>query len=54
MRKKLILCLGISLVCFTAFVLSVRATEKETVSLSNVDGQIEATLQLSDFRGGKH
>ena len=46
MRKKLILCLGISLVCFTAFVLSVRATEKETVSLSNVDGQIEATLEL--------
>lgn len=46
MRKKLILWLGISLVCFTAFVLSVRATEKETVSLSNAGGQIEATLEL--------
>lgn len=46
MRNKFILWLGISLVCFTAFVLSVRATEKETVSLTNVDGQIEATLEL--------
>ncbi len=46
MTKKLILWLGISLVCFTAFVLSVRATEKETVSLTNVDGKVEATLEL--------
>lgn len=46
MTKKLILWLGISLVCFTAFVLSVRATEKETVSLTNVDGEVEATLEL--------
>lgn len=46
MRKKLVLWLGISFVCFTAFVLSVRATEKETVSLSNAGGQIEATLEL--------
>ena len=46
MRNKFILWLGISLVCFTAFVLSVRAAEKETVSLNNVNGQIEATLEL--------
>lgn len=46
MTKKLMLWLGISLVCFTAFVLSARAVEKETVSLTNVDGQIEATLEL--------
>lgn len=46
MTKKLILWLGISLVCFTAFVLSVRATEKESVSLTNVDGKVEATLEL--------
>lgn len=46
MRNKFILWLGISLVCFTAFVLSVRAAEKETVSLTNVNGQIEATLEL--------
>ena len=46
MRNKFILWLGISLVCFTAFVLSVRAGEKETVSLNNVNGGIEATLEL--------
>lgn len=46
MTKKLILWLGISLVCFTAFVLSVRATEKESVSLTNVDGKVQATLEL--------
>lgn len=40
--------LGISLVCFTAFVLSARAVEKETVSLTNVDGQIEAALELPE------
>lgn len=55
MRNKLVLWLGISLVCFTAFVLSVKAAEKETVSLSNVDGRIEATLELpveEDENGG--
>lgn len=49
MTKKLMLWLGISLVCFTAFVLSARAVEKETVSLTNVDGQIEATLELPEM-----
>lgn len=48
MTKKLMLWLGISLVCFTAFVLSARAVEKETVSLTNVDGQIEAALELPE------
>lgn len=46
MGKKLILWLGISVVCFAAFVLSVRATERETVSLASEDGQVEATLEL--------
>ena len=46
MGKKLILWLGISAICFTAFVLSVRATEKETVSLTSEDGQVEAALEL--------
>lgn len=49
MTKKLMLWLGISLVCFTAFVLSARAVEKETVSLTNVDGQIEAALELPEM-----
>lgn len=46
MTKKLMLWLGISVACFTAFVLSAGAAEKETVSLSNVGGQIEAILEL--------
>lgn len=46
MAKRLMLWLGVTLVFFTAFVLSVGAAEKETVSLTNVDGQIEATLEL--------
>lgn len=48
MAKKLILWLGISVGCFTAFVLSVRAMEKETVSLTSADGQVEAVLELPD------
>lgn len=48
MTKKFILWLGISFVCFAAFVLSARATEKETVSLNSVDGQVEAVLELPE------
>lgn len=48
MTKKFILWLGISCICFTAFVLSAGATEKETVSLNSVDGQVEAVLELPD------
>ncbi len=46
MGKKRILQLGILLVCILALIVSVQAAEKETVSLTLKDNQVEAKLEL--------